>query len=115
MSTTVSLTELGAPGTTAAPATRPTAFLYDPAQDREKVRGQVALVLTWCLVGIVTAMTTAGLATTVWCLHGGDCTDATLELKAIASLATMVLTPLVGLVGAVTGFYFGEKAARVGE
>ena len=114
-STPKSLTDLGA--TTAAPvdAKPPTTSPYDPTRDREKIRGQVALTLTWSLVSILGAMTLAGVITVFYCLGHGECTDTTLELKGIGSLATIVPTPLVGLVGAVTGFYFGEKAARASE
>jgi hypothetical protein len=110
----VSLSTLGSGAS--APATPPPppkeAGLYDPTRDREQVRGQVALILTWCLVGVVAVLAVAGLVTSVVCMSGVACTPTTIELKTIGVLATIVLTPLVGLVGAVTGFYFGEKAGR---
>jgi O-antigen/teichoic acid export membrane protein len=68
---------------------------YDPSKDREKIRGMIALILTICLIAIV-------LFTLIMILTGVDIekTKDTLEL---------ILSPVVGLVGAVTGFYFGEK------
>ncbi len=55
----------------------------------------IALILTICLIAIV-------LFTLIMILTGVDIekTKDTLEL---------ILSPVVGLVGAVTGFYFGEK------
>jgi hypothetical protein len=76
---------------------------YDPAQDRERVRGRIAQILVWLLVGIVVVSLGAG----VWL---GLKTEEGIEsLKLVLEL---VLTPIIGLVGAVTGFYFGEKSAR---
>jgi len=110
----VDLSTLG--GGTAGPAPPPPPpedeGQYDPSKDRELIRGHVALILTWCLVGIVAVLSVAGLVTSVACMSGATCQPATIELKTISTLATIVLTPLVGLVGAVTGFYFGEKAGR---
>ena len=37
------------------------------------------------------------------------CNDNVFELASLRVLVELVLTPLVGLVGTVTGFYFGEK------
>lgn len=52
------------------------------------------------------------LIATVGCLkEETNCADGALELTALRVLVELILTPLVGLVGAVTGFYFGEKSA----
>lgn len=111
----IDLSTLGAGTAGPAPAPPPPEDegQYDPSKDRELIRGQIALILTWCLVGVVGVATLAGLLTAVVCMsHGAQCSAPTMELKTIGTLATIVLTPLVGLVGAVTGFYFGEKAGR---
>ena len=69
---------------------------YDPAKDREGVRGMVAqalvlLLAVLCILPFIGAFAGA----------------KTQDLKMVLEL---VLTPVVGLVGAVTGFYFGEKS-----
>jgi hypothetical protein len=68
---------------------------YDPSQDREKIRGRIALILTCCLVGIV-AVSLILILTLV-------------DIEKIKDTLEIILSPVVGLVGAVTGFYFGEK------
>ncbi|MEH2587373.1 hypothetical protein [Bradyrhizobium sp. AZCC 1721] len=84
---------------------------YDPTPDRENIRGTIALWLVWTLVGVVAAVVVTGLITIYGCHVANSCTPETNELKAIRVVIELVLTPLVGLVGAVTGFYFGEKTA----
>ena len=68
---------------------------FDPSKDREQVRGKIALILTWCLVGIV-AVSLILILTRV-------------SIDKIKDTLELILSPIVGLVGAVTGFYFGEK------
>ncbi len=70
---------------------------YDPAEDREKLRGKIALALVAILAFIVFSSV---VLTLFQPLNG---------LDAIKSLLDILLAPIVGLVGAVTGFYFGEK------
>jgi hypothetical protein len=49
---------------------------------------------------------------TIRCMDSNPaCSTGLLELKPIRSLGEVLLAPLVGLVGAVTGFYYGEKSA----
>jgi len=65
---------------------------------RETARGRIALALLGILGFII-----AGAFVTLWANWGtGDEID---------SLLTMIFAPVIGLVGAVTGFYFGEKSA----
>ena len=52
-----------------------------------------------------------GVLTAYNCHVRDACTAETVDLKSMRSVIELVLTPLVGLVGAVTGFYFGEKSA----
>lgn len=70
---------------------------YDPAEDREKVRGSIAQTLVWLLVGIVAL----SILSVVFYAAA---------LEPVKGILDLVLAPIVGLVGAVTGFYFGEKA-----
>jgi hypothetical protein len=71
----------------------------------------------WTLVGIVAEALLTGLVTAVrcsalWATHA--CSDATNNLVALKTVLETLLTPLVGLVGAVTGFYFGDKSGKGG-
>ena len=84
---------------------------YDPTPDRENIRGTIALWLIWTLVGVITIVVLTGLVTMYGCHAANSCSPETNELKAVRVVIELVLTPLVGLVGAVTGFYFGEKTA----
>lgn len=89
------------PGSAAVGADLP-AKDYDPTRDRETKRGEIAL---W-LIGLLAAIIFGGLLIAlIWVLWG----DAdTARLDALKSIVEMLLTPMVGLVGAVTGFYFGN-------
>lgn len=68
---------------------------YDPSKDREKIRGIIALILVCCLFTIV-------LFALILILTRVD-------IEKIKDTLELILSPVVGLVGAVTGFYFGEK------
>lgn len=71
---------------------------YDPSPERENIRGRIAMHLLWLMAGI--------LVTLILLLARGRVgVDDTLKL------AGALLTPIVGLFGAVMGFYFGEKVA----
>ena len=73
---------------------------YDPAPEREKKRGIIALVLVSALCGIIV------LAFLYMFIFPAASTD----IEALKSLLEIIFAPIVGLVGAVTGFYFGEKS-----
>ena len=72
---------------------------YDPAEDRERVRGWIALAL----VGLLAAL--AIIAFAMLQFHGAPASD-------IKALLDVLIGPIVGLVGTVTGFYFGQKSNR---
>ncbi len=72
---------------------------YDPSRDRERVRGVVALLMIGLLIGIVIAMI-GGLIT------------GYLSADATEKVAAVILSPVVGLLGAVLGFYYGEQSRR---
>lgn len=72
---------------------------YDPAADREKKRGRIALTLVYLLCAVV-------LASFSYAFYRPA------DIDALKALLEIVFAPVVGLVGAATGFYFGEKAAR---
>lgn len=69
---------------------------YDPARDRELMRGRIA----WSLIGILGVVILAAIGFAFTHGQAGACAKMPLE---------EILTPMIGLVGAVTGFYFGEK------
>jgi hypothetical protein len=75
---------------------------YDPGPARERVRGVIASAL----IGILAAIVVGDLIIAWYGIGGGG------NLDLIESVATTLLTPVVGLVGAVTGFYFGEQSRR---
>ena len=74
---------------------------YDPTEDREKIRGRIAQILIWLLVGIVAFALLFLLMRT-----------AKGNLDALVRVLEIVLGPVIGLVGAVTGFYFGARSGR---
>lgn len=87
---------------------------FDPVKDREGVRGKIALSLVYCFVGIVIAIVGFGFLTTIACGLVACSADIS-ALTSIRVVVELVITPLIGLVGAVSGFYFGEKSANAGR
>jgi hypothetical protein len=100
------------PGDTVKP---PTEVPYDPAPDRENVRALIALLLLGSLVAVIILVVLAGIFTAYSCHVKDACTPETADLKSIRAIIELVLTPLIGLVGAVTGFYFGSGSAKPGS
>jgi hypothetical protein len=113
------LTEINpAPSNAAAPGDivkPPTEVPYDPAPDREKVRALIALLLLGALFAVIILVVLAGILTAYSCHTKEACTPETADLKSIRAIIELVLTPLIGLVGAVTGFYFGSGSAKPGS
>jgi hypothetical protein len=68
---------------------------------RERMRGRIALSLVAVLV-VVIAVT---LLMVILLSQGVD----TSMNEALQAVGTTVLTPIIGLIGAVTGFYFGGQ------
>lgn len=77
----------------------PTLATYDPSEDREKIRGRIALILVCALVGVLGFSLVSS-----WIVMTTENRDALMKVLEV------VLAPLVALVGAVTGFYYGEKS-----
>jgi hypothetical protein len=86
---------------------------YDPTRDREGVRSQLAIGLTLLLAVLV-------VAPFALILVGATCdglfpaSDACKRIPTVPlqDLLETLLTPIIGLVGAVTGFYFGENKGK---
>jgi hypothetical protein len=79
----------------------------DTERTREKMRGRLAIALVLALIIVM------GL--TFWYLlmlsrNFGDLTTDDL-IALIPMVGTVLLTPLVGLIGAVMGFYYGGQTA----
>lgn len=83
-------------------------------QQRESKRGEIAIVLLWVLV-LVTISPFLAVLIEGFCFYSTyplsvfakTCPD--ISGKYIKDILQIILTPLVALVGAVTGFYFGER------
>lgn len=69
---------------------------------REHMRGILALIL----VGLLTVTVLLALGAVMFRNYDTDTMDRIKDVLAI------VLGPVVGLVGAVTGFYFGEQSRK---
>ncbi len=72
---------------------------YDPEPERERKRGHIATLLLILLAGVI-----VGSFVTLW-----------LKLAAtddLLKVLNVLFGSLIGLVGAVTGFYFGTAGAR---
>jgi hypothetical protein len=69
---------------------------------RERMRGLIALSLVMVLVVIV-------LFTLFMVVRLGSLAESLTEV--LQAVGTTVLSPIIGLIGAVTGFYFGGQRA----
>lgn len=72
---------------------------YNPAADRERVRGYIALALAALFCVLVIVLLVAALAG--W-----------LVVENLEKLAAVLVSPVAGLLGAVVGFYYGEQSRR---
>lgn len=110
----IDLTTLGTAGAAAAQV-HPEPFIktpFDPMPKRESIRGWIAMLLLATLLVVIGTMIGIASYSTISCMDSNPaCSTGLLELKPIRSLGEVLLAPLVGLVGAVTGFYYGEKSA----
>lgn len=86
---------------------------YDPSRDRETKRGQIALRLLTLLslIAIAPFLLLLFRALCFRAVAGEDpaAVCAGFPVVDMQELLTAVFTPVVALVGAATGFYFGEK------
>src|SRR5215204_7074695 len=74
----------------------------DTEQFREKMRGRLAVRLVWALLAVV-----VGTFAYLWFSN----LSPTELNNVVPMVGTTLLTPLVGLVGAVMGFYYGGQTA----
>jgi flagellar basal body-associated protein FliL len=79
-------------------------------RDREKTRRRIAYVLIGTLVIVVLA----SFVYIIWLsLRSNELTQDAL-ISVIQTIGTTLLAPLVGLIGAVVGFYYGGQTAVQG-
>ena len=88
---------------------------YDPTQDREEKRGQIAMTLVRALLGVVIASFLL-FGVKVFFNDCGACdpedqNSIASYVNALSEIIELIYAPLVGLIGAVTGFYFGERSS----
>ncbi len=87
---------------------------YDPTRDREQKRGRIAMVLVWLLVALAAPFALALVRGLCVGLQSGlgwpSATCLGFPRVELIETLQLVLTPAVALVGAATGFCFGEKA-----
>jgi hypothetical protein len=76
---------------------------FDLVQAREKMRGRLALILVLVLAGIV-------IAAFIYALISLFILKTFRDLDTLKTVLEILFAPVVGLVGSVTGFYFGEKS-----
>lgn len=74
---------------------------------RERTRGRIA----YLLIGTLAAIVVATFAYIIWLSVGFGTLSTTDLINVMQSVATTLLAPLVGLIGAVIGFYFGGQTA----
>lgn len=74
---------------------------------RERTRGRIAYLLIGTLVAIVVAT----FSYIIWLSTGFGQLSTNDLINVMQSVGTTLLAPLVGLIGAVIGFYFGGQTA----
>jgi hypothetical protein len=82
------------------PAVEAVTGLLAAGDPREQTRKWIAYILLAALLGILGAAVVA--------LFDND-----IDLTRAKDLITIILTPTIGLVGSVVGFYFGAQTAQV--
>ena len=85
---------------------------FDQAEEQEKVRSDVARRLLWGLLGIVAVYAIISVGSLL-SLSDAKSFERVKELYALArDFLGTALASITGLVGAVTGFYFGAQASK---
>lgn len=85
----------GDPPSSTGPAIQEKAYNPEPA--RERVRGAIAIALIGLLIGLITVLFISVLAKVVL-------------VADLDKIAATILTPIMGIVGTVLGFYYGAKS-----
>lgn len=85
---------------------------FNKEKVQENIRGRIAQALVFTFVGFVGLIVLLVVGIQITCVVRASCTKPEYDLAAVRTLVELIMTPLVGLVGAVSGFYFGEKSAN---
>lgn len=86
---------------------------YNPDEHKDRVREIIAKRLIWLLTGVV-GIGALGLVGTMaaWLFGGLEANKIEKDLPTILLLLNALISPVIGLVGAVVGFYYGTAAAN---
>jgi hypothetical protein len=87
----------------------PVVIPYDPEKARDDIRGKLALRLITLLTFIVVAAFVSIWLPVLIAWSKGGYIDISMPLKDTLQL---LMAPVVGLVGAATGYYFGVSAQK---
>lgn len=93
-----------APGIAPLALTTPATAAYNPEQSRDRSRA----IITYWLLGLLTTLFTGGFIAFF-------CIQETATFANLKALLDMLITPLIVLVSAATGFYFGANSANKSE
>jgi hypothetical protein len=96
-STSVDLTTEAVP-----PQVQQVGTLLGPQDPRERTRSWIAFILLGVLVAVVGASIVVLF-------------DTSIQLQRAKDMISLILTPTVGLVGSVVGFYFGAQTAQAAQ
>lgn len=96
----------------AAPPSPPSPPIEDISADRE--REQTRRRIAYTLIGTLVVVVLGSFLYVIWMsLRAGDMT-LELLISVMQTIGTTLLAPVVGLIGAVVGFYFGAQTAVQG-
>jgi len=82
---------------------------YDAEKARDDIRGKLALLLIYLLIFVVVAAFVSIWIQVLIAWTKGNNIDTTIPLK---DMLQLILAPVVGLVGAATGYYFGVSSTK---
>jgi hypothetical protein len=90
-------------------STEPRVVPYDPGKALDDIRGKIALCLIHLLTFIVVATFVSIWIPVLIAWRAGGYIDISTPLK---DMLQLLLAPVVGLVGAATGYYFGVSSQK---
>lgn len=85
---------------------------YDPGPVHDKVRKNIAYWLIAGLLAVIAVYCVVGVVGAVGCAYSKDCNSLEKSYAVVREFLAVALASITGLVGAVTGFYFGAHAAK---
>ncbi len=85
---------------------------YDSGPVHDNVRKNIAYWLIAGLLAVIAVYCVVGVAGAVGCASSTDCDRLEKAYAIVRDFLAVALASITGLVGAVTGFYFGAHAAK---